>query len=101
MKVRRMLAIDKRIFDRLEYLCKKENLYRNNFVSIVLEKELERMNQYNTFEGRIRLKERKARFQIFIEADIYDSINKSKTQRIEKVLGYVMDEYEKGNRLYH
>lgn len=100
MKVKRMLGIDKRLYDRLNKVCEEEGFYRNSFITHIIQEEIDTMNSFDTIEGRIRLKERKARFQINIEEDLYNSIKGNKTQRIEKILDEVLRGYENGTKKY-
>lgn len=100
MKVKRMLAIDKRLYDRLNAVCEAEGFYRNSFLTHIIKEEIDKMNSFDTFDGRIRLKEKKQRFQINIEEDLYNSILGNKTQRIEKILDLVLGVYENGTKKY-
>lgn len=94
MKVKRMLAVNKELFKRLSTVCEEQNFYRNSFVTAVIESNLDKMNEFSTCDCRIRLKEKKARFQIYISEEVYNSIKDKKIQRIEKILDEELRKYE-------
>lgn len=94
MKVKRMLAVDKELYDRLNNVCENEGFYRNSFVVNSIAENIEGMNDYPVYNGRIRTKDKKARFQIYIEEELYNSIQQPKGQRIERILEEVIKVYE-------
>lgn len=100
MKVKRMLAIERNIFDRLMILCEKEGFYRNSFIIYVLSENMDKIKDMKTNNVRVRNKEKKVRFQIYIDLDLYESIGKGKTRKIEKILDEIIGEYEKGIRTF-
>lgn len=100
MKIRRVLGLDKRLFYRLQALCESEGFMRSSFINFVLNKEIELINSFDTKEEKIRRKEKKVKFQVNIDEDIYYAIKSNKTQRIEKILDIVIADYENGKQRY-
>lgn len=94
MKVKRMLAIDKKLFERLNDVCEKNDFYRNSFVTTIIQDNIDLMNTFNTSFVRVRQKEKKARFQIYIEEDLYNKIEGKKIYKIERILDIVLGGYE-------
>ena len=100
MKIRRVLGIDKRLFERLQAICEKEGFMRSSFINHIINQEIDLINSFDTKDERKRRKEKKVRFQVNIDEDAYNAIEGNKTQRIEKILDLVMAEYENGKQRY-
>lgn len=94
MKVKRMLAMDRGIYNRLIKVCEDNSFYRNSFVVHCIAENIEEMNSYTVSDTAIRTKEKKSRFQIYIDEELYNSIKSSKIQRIERILDKELKAYE-------
>lgn len=93
MKVKRMLAIDKEIFDEMMSICDKNGFYRNSFIVYILRENQDFIKTLKDDNLRVRNKENKARFQIYIDLDLYETLGKSKTHKIERLLEKIIHDY--------
>lgn len=100
MKVKRMIGLSPSLFDRLERVCNKYNLYRSSLINAMLEEDLKRIQSVKVSKARIRTKVKKVNFQINVNEDNYNAIPSPKIQRIEAVLDEVLRDYENGKERY-
>lgn len=100
MKVRKMLGIDRELFERLQAVCEKEGYMRSTFINHMLRQELDTVNSFGIKDEKLSRKGKKVKFQINVDEEIYNAIIPKKAQRIERILEIVIADYENGNPRY-